>query len=411
MKKEIDEKKVAKLRLNFPILNKKVNNRPLNYLDYAATTHKPLKVINRINNFYANENSNIHRGVHRLSIEATNSYESARAKVSDFLGAKTQNEIVFVRGATEAINLVSKSFLEPNIKPNEEIIVTAMEHHANIVPWQILSEKTGAKIRVVHLLKDGSLDIEHFSKLINKKTKLVACAHVSNATGIINPIKKITSICREHQIPVLVDGAQGVAHINVDVQDLGCDFYVLSGHKMYGPTGIGVLWGEKKHLDAMPPWQGGGDMIKNVSFEKTTFNEAPYKFEAGTPNISGALGLVSAIEFLEEIGFSWIDSYEKNILNLLTSRLRSIEGITIYGSNKNKIPIASFNLKNTPASDIGMILDQQGIAVRVGHHCAEPLMSYLKISGTVRASCSFLTTEEEINSLVFGINKAKKMLL
>lgn len=409
MSKKNSHMKLNEIRSQFPILNQKINNHPLVYLDSASTTQKPISVINRIKNFYEKENSNVHRGVHKLSVDATEMYEKARVTVSDFIGSNDSTEVVFLRGATEAINLVCSSYLEPTIKKNEEILITMMEHHANIVPWQLLCKKKGCILKVVNVLKDGSLDVNHLKELISQKTRIFACTHISNATGIINPILEISKICKKNNVPLLIDGSQSTAHIKTNVSDLGCDFFVFSGHKMYGPTGIGALWAKKEILNQMPPWQGGGDMIKSVSFDKTFFNDAPYKFEAGTPNISGAIGLSAAIDFINQIGFSWIESHENTLLNVLNEEINPIKELHIIGTHKNKIPIVSFILRDIPPSDLGLILDQQGIAIRIGHHCAEPLMNHFKISGTARASLSFMNTEDDIKRLSTGINKAIEM--
>lgn len=397
---------------HFPILSKQVNGKPLVYLDNAATTQKPISVINRIVDYYRGENSNIHRGMHYLSEAATFAYEESRKQIADFINAADSKEIIFTRGTTESINLVADTFGNRFLSENDEIIVTTMEHHSNIVPWQIACEKKKAKLKVVPITQEGTLIIDEYRKLISERTKLVAVAHVSNVLGTINPIKEIISIAHQYDIPVLIDGAQGIPHIPVDVQDLDCDFYCFSGHKMYAPMGIGVLYGKEKWLELLPPYQGGGEMIANVSFEKTTFNELPYKYEAGTPNVEGALSLCEAISFIQQIGYPQIQEHEENILNYCRMKMQQIEGIRFYGESENKSGVISFLIDGAHPFDVGTLLDKLcGIAVRTGHHCAEPLMQFYNIPGTVRASFAIYNTTEDIDRFIEGLRKVKSMLL
>lgn len=400
----------SKVRSDFPILSTKVYNKPLVYFDNAATTQKPKQVIRAITDYYEKENCNIHRGVHFLSVKATEAYEDARCAIRDFIHAKHAHEIIFTRGTTEAVNLVADSFGKKFIAEGDEVITSVMEHHSNFVPWQQMCLERKATLRFIPLLEDCSLDIPAFRELITEKTRLVAITHISNVLGTINPVKEIIALAHLSNIPVLIDGAQGVAHMTVDVQDLDPDFYCFSGHKMYAPMGIGVLYGKEKWLEEMPPYQMGGEMIKDVFFTHTTFNELPFKFEAGTPNVEGVLGLHAAIRYIHETGMDQIEVYEKELLDYATQRLLGIEGLKIYGTSPHKASLISFLLHNVHPYDAGMIIDKMGVAVRTGHHCAMPLMEYLKIPGTIRASFAFYNTKEEIDRLVEAVEKAKEML-
>ncbi len=397
-------------RQDFPILNQLVNKRPLVYLDNAATTQRPECVINSLSEYYNTINSNIHRGVHHLSQLATSSFEEARDAVRAFINAKSSAEIVFTRGTTESINLISASYGKKFIHSGDEIIISEMEHHANIVPWQFVCEERGATLKVIPISDDGVLDIEAFKKLISPKTKIVSVAHVSNTLGTINPVKEIISIAHSHGVPVLIDGAQAISHELVDVQDLDCDFYCFSGHKMYAPMGVGVMYGKKQWLEEMPPYQGGGEMIKKVTFEHTTYNELPFKFEAGTPSVADVLGLKVAIDYINVVGKSAIAAYENELLVYATSELLKINGLRIIGTAQKKSAIISFLLDGTHPYDVGVILDQLGIAVRTGHHCTMPLMDRFNIPGTVRVSFAMYNTKEEVDRLVEAVEKAKMML-
>ena len=400
---------VEKIRLDFPILKIKVHGKPLIYFDNAATTQKPQHVLDELNKYYREYNSNVHRGVHYLSEKATGAFEEAREKIKTFLNAKSISEIIFTRGTTEAINLVAASYGYENIREGDEIIISALEHHSNIVPWQMLCERKNAKLKIIPLSEYDELIIEEYEKLFSDKTKLVAVAHTSNTLGTINPVKKIIEIAHSRNVPVLLDGAQAIQHTKVDVQELDCDFFAFSGHKIYGPTGIGALYGKESLLEKMPPYQGGGEMIRHVRFEKTVYNVLPYKFEAGTPDISGSIGLGAALDYVNGIGLDNIAEYEKEILQYATNELKKIDGLRIIGNAKNKASVISFLVGNIHPYDTGTILDQMGIAIRTGHHCTEPLMNYLKIPGTARASFAFYNTKEEIDLLVKGILKVKKM--
>lgn len=401
---------VEKIREDFPILKQKVYGKDLIYLDNAATTHKPQVVIDAIAKYYSEQNSNVHRGVHFLSDSATTLYENARKRVAEFINAKTTNEIVFVRGTTEAINLVANGYGDKFIKAGDEIIVTYLEHHSNIVPWQMLCERNNAKLKVIPVNDDGELMIDEYKKLLSEKTKIVAAGHTSNALGTKNPVREIVKYAHDAGAVVMIDGAQAVQHSKVDVQELDADFFAFSGHKVYGPTGIGVLYGKEELLNATNPYQGGGDMIKSVTFEKTTYNELPYKFEAGTPDICGAIVLPEALEYVKKVGLENIAKYEDELLNYGTEKLKEIEGFRLIGNAKNKTGVISFLIDGIHPYDAGTILDKQGIAVRTGHHCAEPLMNRFGIPGTVRASFGMYNTKSEIDALVDGVKKAKKML-
>ncbi|MED5510927.1 MAG: cysteine desulfurase [Pseudomonadota bacterium] len=400
---------VESIRRDFPILNQEVNGNPLAYLDNAASSQKPVQVIEAVDAYYRLDNANVHRGVHRLSQRATDAYEGARDKVRGFLNAKSDKEIVFVRGATEAINLVAQSFVRPQVKPGDEILISHIEHHANIVPWQMVCEQTGAKLKVIPMTESGELDLSDFDSLLNERTKILAIGHVSNALGTINPIKEMIGQAKAKSIPVLVDGAQAVPHIAVDVQDLDCDFYVFSGHKMFAPTGIGALYGKQALLEAMPPWQGGGDMILSVSFSHTEYNTLPYKFEAGTPHIAGAVGLGAAIDYMQAIGIDKLAAYEHHLLEVATAKLDAIDGIRIIGTAKNKASVLSFMIEDVHPHDVGTIFDQQGVAIRAGHHCAQPVMEFYGIAATARASFAFYNTEQEIDALVNAIKTTQEL--
>ena len=401
---------VDKIRKDFPILDQKVYGKQLVYFDNAATTQKPKAVIDSVNNFYNTLNANIHRGVHYLSQEATMAFENARITVKEFLNAKNSYEIVFTKGATESINLVASSFGKKFVGKDDEVLVTAMEHHSNIVPWQMLCEEKEAKLKVVPFNQKGELQLDILEQLLTEKTKILAVTHVSNALGTINPIKKIIESAHKKNIPVLIDGAQAVPHLRADVQDLDCDFYCFSGHKIYGPMGTGIMYGKEKWLDAMPPYMGGGEMIKNVTFDKTTYNDLPFKFEAGTPNVADGIGLEAAIKYVLNIGYPDIQSYEHELLLYATEKLLEIDTMKIYGTTEMKSAVISFIVGKIHPYDMGTILDKLGIAVRTGHHCAQPLMDIFNIPGTVRASFALYNTKDEIDIMIEGIKKAKQML-
>jgi cysteine desulfurase/selenocysteine lyase len=396
-------------RDNFPVLNQRVHGKPLVYLDNAATTQKPQVVIDAMSRFYQADNSNIHRGVHELSERSTRHYEEARVKVQQFLNAGDWREIVFVRGATEAINLVAYTFGRRQVEAGDEIAISAMEHHSNIVPWQILCEEKRAILRVIPINERGELLLDEFEKLLGPRTKLVSIVHVSNALGTINPVAEIVRMAHGQGVPVFIDGAQAVAHMKVDVRELDCDFYALSGHKMFGPTGIGVLYGKAALLDKMPPYQGGGDMIRSVTFAKTTYNELPYKFEAGTPNIAGTIGLGAAIDYLNDIGLDRIQVYEHELLAYGTAQLERIPGLRLIGTAREKASILSFVLDGVHPHDVGTILDREGVAVRTGHHCAQPVLEWFGVPATTRASLAFYNTRQDIDALVAGIHKVKEI--
>ena len=401
---------INNIREDFPILKQTIYGKPLIYFDNAATTQKPQVVIDSLNTYYKEFNSNIHRGVHHLSQIATMAHENARKTVQQFIHAKHSHEIIFTRGTTESINLVAFSFGKKFIHAGDEIIISTLEHHSNIVPWQMICEEKQAILKVIPINENGEIIFEEFEKLLSKKTKLIAINYVSNALGIINPIENIIEKAHALNIPVLIDGAQSTSHITIDVQKLDCDFYCFSGHKLYGPTGIGVLYGKEKWLNEMPPYQGGGEMISKVTFEKTTYNELPFKFEAGTPHIAGALGLEAAIQYIQKIGLENIASHENMLLQYATEKLMEIEGMKIYGDSKNKTSIVSFLFNNIHAFDAGSIIDKFGVAVRTGHHCTQPLMQRFGIPGTIRASFAFYNTKEEIDVMIEAVIKAKKML-
>jgi len=400
---------IASIREDFPILNSKVNGKQLIYFDNAATTQTPKVVIDSIVSYYSKLNANIHRGAHYLSQKATEAYESARKKFQKHLNAKNSNEIIFTSGSTHSINLVANGFTNL-LKSGDEIIVSHLEHHSNIVPWQMLCEKTGAIMKIIPMNHDGELIFSEYEKLLSNKTKVVFVNHVSNALGTINPVKEIISKAHEFGAAVLIDGAQALPHFEVDVKDLNADFYVASAHKFYGPTGVGILYGKEKWLDKLPPYQGGGEMIDEVTFEKTTYAKLPNKFEAGTPNISGVIASGIALDYINNLELKNIAKYEDALLKYATGKLLEIDGITIYGQTDKKTSVISFNLENIHHYDIGSIIDNEGIAVRTGHHCAQPIMDYYKIPGTIRVSLSFYNTKEEIDSLISAIIVAKKML-
>jgi len=396
---------VAKIRRDFPILNETIHGKPLVYLDNAASTQKPKAVIDCIRHVYEHDYANVHRGVHTLSQRASELFEGAREKIRQFINARHAHEIIFVRGTTEAINLVSQSYGRKNIGPGDEILITAMEHHSNIVPWQMLCEQAGAILRVAPISLKGELLLDQFEKLLSARTRLVSITHVSNALGTINPVKRIVELAHAQGIPVLLDGAQSIPHLSVDVQALGCDFYAFSGHKLYGPSGIGVLYGKAELLNAMPPYQGGGDMIRRVTFEKTEYNTLPYKFEAGTPNIADTIALGAAIDYLQALGMEAIADYEHQLLQYATERALSIPGLRLVGDAEHKGAILSFTLEHIHPHDVGTILDHLGIAIRAGHHCAMPVMDFFGIPATARASFSMYNTFQEIDVLMDGIRQ------
>ena len=400
---------IQKIREDFPILSRTVYDKPLVYLDNAATTQKPLCVLDAMRDEYLNVNANVHRGVHYLSQQATDLHEAARETVRRFVNASSVNEIVFTRGTTEGLNLVASSFCEEFMQEGDEVIVSVMEHHSNIVPWQLQAAKRGIAIRVIPMNECGDIDMDAYKAMFNERTKLVSVAHVSNVLGTINPVKEITRIAHEHSVPVLVDGAQSTPHFRVDVQDIDCEFFVFSGHKMYGPTGIGVLYGKESWLDRLPPYQGGGEMIESVTFEKTVFEKLPFKFEAGTPDYVATHGLATAINYIESIGIDNISAHEKELTDYCMQRLSEIDGMRIFGTSIHKDAVVSFLVRDIHHLDMGTLLDRLGIAVRTGHHCAQPLMDRLGIQGTVRASFALYNTKEEIDILANGIARVSQM--
>ena len=401
---------VETIRKDFPILGVNVNGRPLVYFDNAATTQKPWKVIKAIEYYYTHLNSNVHRGVHSLSQQATDAFEASRKKIASFINAAHDYEVIFTRGTTDAINLVSHCYGKQFVQAGDTIIISAMEHHSNIVPWQMLCEEKNATLKVIPINGKGELLMEEFEEMLDATVKLVAVNYVSNSLGTINPVREIIEMAHQQNIPVLLDAAQAVQHMAIDVQELDVDFLAFSGHKLYGPTGIGVLYGKEKWLNQMPPYQGGGEMIKTVSFEKTTYNDLPFKFEAGTPNIEAAICLSAAVDYINEIGLENIQQYEHELLLYATEKLKDIEGIRFIGTAENKASVVGFIIENVHPYDVGVILDQLGIAVRTGHHCTQPLMDFYGVPGTVRASFSFYNTKEEIDVLVQGLKRAVKML-
>jgi len=400
---------VDRVRTHFPILEQTVRDRRLVYLDNAATTQHPLAVTEAVSDYYNRYNSNVHRGVHHLSQVATQAMEDARRRVALFINATQAHEVIFTRGTTEAINLVASSFGQAFLKPGDEILLTTLEHHSNIVPWQMACERTGAVLKVVPINSAGEVDPEEVAQRLGERTRLVAMAHVSNALGTITPVKEVVKLAHRYNIPVLIDGAQAAPHLRIDVQDLGCDFYAFSGHKLYAPMGIGVLYGREEWLNKMPPWQGGGEMIETVTFEKTTYNTLPYKFEAGTPNVGGIIGLSAAIGYLSSIGFDEARHYEDQLLEYATKKIGSIAGVTLVGTARAKTGVLSFLIDHVHPYDAGTIIDHFGIAVRTGHHCAQPLMDFLQIPGTIRASFAFYNTVEEVDLLAEAIGKVQEM--
>ncbi|MGH9737969.1 MAG: SufS family cysteine desulfurase [Candidatus Acidiferrales bacterium] len=409
MARDFSPAELERIRADFPILQQKIHGKPLVYLDNAATTQKPRAVIDAIVRYYETTNANIHRGVHFLSEHATDEHDAARRTVQKFINAAAPNEIIFVRGATEAINLVAQTYGRSNVGAGDEVLITGMEHHSDIVPWQLLCDEKGATLRVGPIDDNGELLIDEFADLLGPRTKLVAVTQVSNALGTVNPVRRIIELAHERNIPVLVDGAQAAPHMQVDVQDLDCDFFAFSGHKLYGPTGIGVLYGKSALLNAMPPYQGGGDMIASVTFEKTTYNKIPFKFEAGTPDIAGAIGLAAAIRYITELGMERIAAHEHDLLEYATNAVSRIPGLSIIGSATEKAGVLSFVLKNVHPHDIGTILDRDGIAIRTGHHCSQPVMRRFNIPATARASFALYNTREEIDALVRGIEKVREV--
>ena len=397
------------LRRDFPILHQEVHGKPLVYLDNAATTQKPRSVIDALVHYYEHDNANVHRGVHELSQRATNDYEDARVAVQNFLGAAASEEIIYTRGTTESINLVTASWGRANVGAGDEVLISAMEHHSNIVPWQLLCEEKGAKLKVVPINDDGEFLFDEYERLLSDRTKIVAVNHVSNALGSVNPVREIIKLAHERGALVLIDGAQAVAHMKVDVQELDCDFYAFSSHKIFGPTGVGILYGKKALLEEMPPCEGGGDMIKYVTFEKTVYNDLPYKFEAGTPNIADAIGLGAALHYVKEVGLEAIGAYEERLLVYATERVTAIEGVTLIGTARDKASVLSFNLDTVHPHDLGTVLDREGVAIRAGHHCAQPVMDRFGVAATARASFAFYNTRAEVDQLVAALHKAREM--
>jgi cysteine desulfurase / selenocysteine lyase len=401
----------ASIRSDFPILQLRVHGKPLVYLDNAATTQKPQVVIDRLSRYYREENANIHRGVHALSVDATEAYDEARDRVRRFINAAEASEVVFVRGATEAINLVAATFGRTHVAAGDEIVISHLEHHSNIVPWQILCEEKGARLRVVPVTDAGELQLDEYERLLGPKTRLVAVTHVSNALGTVNPVESMVRTAHDRGIPVLVDGAQAVAHMPVDVQTIGCDFYVFSGHKVFGPTGIGVLYGRRQILEAMPPYQGGGDMIRSVTFERTLYKDLPGRFEAGTPHIAGAIGLAAAIDYLTAVDLDRVAAYERDLLGYATEALAGIAGLRLTGTASHKAAILGFVIEDIHPHDLGTILDRDGIAVRAGHHCCQPLMARLGVPATVRASFALYNTREEVDALAASLRTARAVFV
>jgi cysteine desulfurase / selenocysteine lyase len=400
---------VEKVRKDFPILHQEVRGRPLVYLDSAATAQKPRAVIDAISRYYLEDNANVHRGVHLLSERATAAYEGAREKVQRFIGAAHAHEIVFLRGTTEAVNLVAQTYGRSRVSSGDEILLTVLEHHSNIVPWQMLCEEKGAALRVAPMDDEGQLRLDELEKLIGPRTRLVALGHVSNALGTIHPVREIVALAHRRGVPVLLDGAQAVPHLAIDVQQIGCDFYAFSGHKLFGPTGIGVLYGKSELLEEMRPWQGGGDMISSVSFEKTTWNKLPHKFEAGTPDIAGAIGLGAAIDYVSGVGLDKIAAYEHELLGYATEALRTVPGLRLFGTAKHKAAVLSFLLGDVHPHDVGTVLDREGVAIRTGHHCAQPLMRRLGVAATARASLAFYNRREDVDALVKALHKVREV--
>tara|TARA_B100000941_G_C28498530_1_gene552517 strand:- start:540 stop:1760 length:1221 start_codon:yes stop_codon:yes gene_type:complete len=396
-----------KIRDKFPILNKKINNNQLVYFDNAATTQKPIQVIESINKYYSEYNANIHRGIHTLAEKATQEYEKTRKTVSKFINSRSEKEVIFTRGTTEGINLIASSFVKNFIKKGDEIIISEMEHHSNIVPWQMICEENGIILKTINVFENGEIDLDNFKELISNKTKFLSIVHTSNTLGTVNPIKEMIEICKKNNINTMIDGAQASAHSKIDVQDLNCDFFVLSAHKMYGPTGVGIVYGKEEILEKMPPYMGGGEMIKDVNFKKTTYNELPYKFEAGTPNIGDVIGFKEALSFINNIGLDNISLYEKELKNYASNLFNKIEGINIIGNSKNKIGIFSFTMNKIHYYDLGLLLDSKGIAIRTGHHCTQPLMDKFNLEGTARVSLAIYNTKNEID---YFVEKLKQLI-
>ena len=396
-----------RIREKFPILNKKINNNQLVYFDNAATTQKPIQVIESINKYYSEYNANIHRGIHTLAEKATQEYEKTRKTVSKFINSRSEKEVIFTRGTTEGINLIASSFVKNFIKKGDEIIISEMEHHSNIVPWQMICEENGIILKTINIFENGEIDLDNFKELISNKTKFLSIVHTSNTLGTINPIKEMIEICKKNNINTMIDGAQASAHSKIDVQDLNCDFFVLSAHKMYGPTGVGIVYGKEEILEKMPPYMGGGEMIKDVNFKKTTYNELPYKFEAGTPNIGDVIGFNEALSFINNIGLDNISLYEKELKNYASNLFNKIEGINIIGNSKNKIGIFSFTMDKIHYYDLGLLLDSKGIAIRTGHHCTQPLMDKFNLEGTARVSLAIYNTKNEID---YFVEKLKQLI-
>lgn len=400
---------IQKIRSDFPILGRQIYKKSLVYLDNAASTQKPRQVIDAITQYYKEDNCNIHRGVHYLSVQATEAYEETRREIREFINARSTHEVIFTKGTTESLNLVASSFAKAFIRPGDEVITTIMEHHSNFVPWQVMCRERGANLRVAGISGTGALDMEEFAGLINEKTRMIALTHVSNVLGTINPVKEIIAMAHRFNIPVLIDGAQGISHLPVDVQDLDCDFYCFSGHKMYGPMGVGVLYGKEDWLEKLPPYQLGGEMIREVFVDGTTFNDLPFKFEAGTPNVEGVAGLRAAVKYIRAIGLAEIAAYEDDLLKYATEKLLEIRGVKLYGTADRKASLVSFLIGDIHPYDAGMVIDKMGIAVRTGHHCAQPLIDSLGIPGTIRASFAFYNTVEEIDQLVIAVHKVRDM--
>lgn len=400
---------VARIRADFPILHQEVRGRPLVYLDSAATTQKPQAVIDALVRYYTHDNANVHRGVHALSERATQAYEGARERVRRFINARETKEIIFVRGCTEAVNLVAQTYGRSKVGPGDEVLITAMEHHSDIVPWQMLCQQVGATLKVVPVDDRGDLRMEQLDALLTERTRILAVTHVSNALGTVNPVREIVKRAHARGVPVLVDGAQALAHFRVDVQELDCDFYALSGHKMFGPTGIGVLYGKASVLESMPPWQGGGDMILTVTMEKTVYNRLPYRLEAGTPDISGAVGLAAAMDYIDAVGLDGISAHDRALLEYGTQALESVPGVKLLGRGRERSGVLSFIVEDVHAHDVGTILDREGVAIRAGHHCAQPLLSCFGVAATVRASLAMYNTREDIDALVRGLHKVREV--
>jgi cysteine desulfurase/selenocysteine lyase len=400
---------VERIREQFPILEQRVGDKPLAYLDNAATTQKPHAVLDTLSRYYASENANIHRGVYALSQQATEAYEGARGKVARFLHAAEPAEIIFTRNATEGINLVAQTFGRRQVGAGDEVVISTMEHHSNIVPWQMLCEEQGARLRVVPITDTGELMLDELASLLGPRTKLLSIVHMSNSLGTVNPVRQIVELAQAQGVPVLIDGSQAAYHMPVDVQALGCDFYVVTGHKLYGPTGIGALYGRRALLDLMPPYQGGGDMIRSVTFERTTYNDVPHKFEAGTPHIAGAIGLGAAVDFITEVGFGAIAAHERQLLSYATTALSAVPGLRLIGTAPNKASILSFVLDGVHAHDIGTIVDTEGVAIRTGHHCTQPVMDRFQVPATARASLAMYNTTAEIDQLVSALNKVREV--